>query len=166
VFKVTSPVFDRRETDRNNENLWLAMTLAFTSFAEQICCLKLKQWCRNPSYRETSAVLTMQIKSKVWRLYNTDKLVTQLAMENDHKFNVPPAYFGQAGPSSRETCKIQNRNCLKLSIKTATKCTFLAICNLKRRNILFFSLYFKVYHSVHSCTSNTSSIFQPNTHDT
>jgi hypothetical protein len=34
VFKVTSPVFDRRNTDRNNENLWLAMTLAFTSVAE------------------------------------------------------------------------------------------------------------------------------------
>jgi hypothetical protein len=34
VFKVTSQVLDSRETDRNNENLWLAMTLAFTSVAE------------------------------------------------------------------------------------------------------------------------------------
>jgi len=80
----------------------------------------------------------MQIESKVWRLYSKDKHITQLAMEN-----IPPAYFGQAGPSSGETCKIQNRSFLKLSIKTIPKCTFQAICDLKRRNILFFSRILK-----------------------
>jgi hypothetical protein len=85
----------------------------------------------------------MQIKSKMWRLYNKDKHITQLAMEDGRKFNIPPACFGQAGPSSRETCKIQNKNCLKISIKTIPKCTFQTICNLERRNILFFSCTLK-----------------------
>ena len=66
----------------------------------------------------------MQIKRKVWRLHNKDKHITQLAMENDRKFDIPPACFGQADPSSGETCKIQNRNCLKIGIKTIENALF------------------------------------------
>jgi hypothetical protein len=57
------------------------------------------------NYKETSALLTMQIKSKVWLLYKKDKHITQLAMENDRKFSIPPACFGQAGPQQEKHVK-------------------------------------------------------------
>jgi hypothetical protein len=46
-------------------------------------------------------------------LYNKDQYITQNIMEIKHNCNIPPILFGQSGPSSQRTDKIQSRRYLR-----------------------------------------------------
>jgi hypothetical protein len=42
--------------------------------------------------------------------------------------------------------------------------TCMCMC-YQKKSLTSLSFFFKFFHSVHSCTSNTSSVFQPNAYD-
>ena len=77
----------------------------------------------NYSAKQITSIQTSQTEASITMhlymlFYIKDQHNTQNIMENKHNFNIPPTLFGQSGPSSYRTHKIQSRRYLRSTWRT------------------------------------------------